>query len=167
MHRQEAALILTDIPSRNSIEKIRNFDVIYASKQILNDIIKIHSYPKAKVHEIYFEALESCEKISCNDLFIALSTLGEMQTYFIASEKQIDILNAANMIKLPHIERISIVLDKANLNNSIHNITKAKIIANGARAYANIKNEKDDILDGLVNINLHQTMVLEFQKDNA
>ena len=167
MNRQSAALILTDIQLKNSIKKIRNFDFIYASKQILNKIIEIDLYPKLKIQEIYFEALESCERINYNDLFIALSTLGEMRTSLIASDKQIDILNAANMIKLPHIEHISIVLDKAKLNNSIHNIAKAKIIANKARAHANIRNEKDDVLGGSVDINLHQTIVLELQKDNA
>jgi len=164
MGRAKTTIILSCLCLKNSLAIIEAHSPIYACRDVIKKIkdedIDIHS----NINEISFEALNSGKIVKVQDLFFALASFGETHVRLIASDTQLNIVDAANMIKLPHVLNIKIFASNLQDTKLIDRIKLASKIAIQSKARMTIKNEENQELTGQINIYHHKILIIDLEK---
>ena len=98
---------------------------------------------------------------------MALASFGETYVQLIASDKQLNIVDAVNMIKLPHVSNIKIFASNLKDTELIDHIKLASKIAIQSKARMTIKNEENQELTGQINIHRHKILIIDLEKTHV
>ena len=118
----------------------------------------------SRLYSINFETLDTKEHISYKDLFTGIAVFGEMEVNLIVDDRQSSIVDAAKMIKMPHVSKISIAILDLHNTKFIEDIKESSHIANEAKAEVTIMDEDNQKLSGRIKIQNHKVIILELKK---
>ena len=152
MNTISAAIILSGININSSLAKLTRADSIYTTIAQIDSLKSKILNPKISIHQIHFDELTHKHYIDYINLFFVLSTFGEMNTMLFTDDTQVEIIDAAKMICMPHVRRVSIHLTKPNILKQSTYITKIAALANGVGAQMTLDDSHGVNLRGTMDI---------------